>query len=450
MSITMENRDLRLIDKKHHIHPFTHHGDLHAQGTYIIESAKGIYITDDKGRTFIDGLAGLWCVNVGYGRQEIIDAVYQQMQKIAYYPSFFSSTTEPAIRLAERVAKLAPEAITHVFFSNSGSEANETALKLIRAYYKLKGISGKYKILTLNNSYHGVHLATTSMTQLPSCQVPFDLPLPGFVKVPGPYTYGSNTPLSPKEYGQWCIQETERIIAEEEPSTIAALFVEPIQGAGGVIVPPEGYLTALRQLCRKHRILFVADEVITGFGRLGDWFASNLWDLDPDFMTTAKGITSGYIPLGATLVRDEIAETLTQGGYYLAHGSTYSGHPTACAAALANLDILEKEKLIPKIRASTGPYFQKKLHELVEHPTVGEVRGFGLLGALELVPKGGKAKCNPNTPLGPKAAKIAREEGIVVRGIRDIVALSPPLVIEETEIDQLFLALRKTLDRLWD
>lgn len=446
----MENHDLRLSDKKHHIHPFTHHGDLHAQGTHIIESATGIYVTDDRGQTLLDGLAGLWCVNVGYGRQEIIEAVHKQMQKIAYYPSFFNSTTEPTIQLAKRVAQLAPEAITHVFFSNSGSEANETALKLIRAYHKLTGNSGKYKVLTLNNSYHGVLLATTSMTQLPSCQTPFDLPLPGFIKVPGPYTYGANTNLSPAEYGHWCIQETERIIAQEDPATIAALFVEPIQGAGGVIVPPEGYLTALRQLCRKHRILFVADEVITGFGRLGDWFASNLWNLDPDFMTTAKGITSGYIPLGATLVRDEIAETLTQGGYYLAHGSTYSGHPTACAAGLANLDILEKEHLIPKTRNTTGPYFQRKLQELTQHPAVGEARGHGLIGALELLPRGGREKLNANIPLGPKAAKVAREEGIIVRGIRDIMALSPALIIKEAEIDQLFLAVRKTLDRLWE
>jgi putrescine aminotransferase len=206
----------------------------------------------------------------------------------------------------------------------------------------------------------------------------------------------------------------------------------------------------LRQLCRKHKILFVADEVITGFGRLGDWFASNLWNLDPDFMTTAKGITSGYIPLGATLVRDEIAETLTQGGYYLAHGSTYSGHPTACAAGLANLDILEKENLIPRTRTTTGPYFQKKLREFADHPAVGEVRGYGLIGALELLPQGGKAKLNINSPLGPRAAKIAREEGLIARGIRDILALSPALIIEESEIDQIFLTVRKTLDRLWE
>jgi len=441
---------LRYIDKKHHIHPFTHHEDLHAQGTHIIESAQGIYVTDDQGRTLLDGLAGLWCVNVGYGRKEIAEAVYQQMRKIAYYPSFFNSTTEPTIQLAERVTKYAPEAITHVFFSNSGSEANETALKLIRAYHKLKGNSEKYKILTLNHSYHGVLLATTSMTQLPTCQTPFDLPLPGFVKVPGPYAYGANTTLTAVEYGHWCIQETERIIAKEGPASIAALFVEPVQGAGGVIVPPEGYLAALRQLCRDHKILFVADEVITGFGRLGDWFASNLWNLDPDLMTTAKGITSGYIPLGATLVRDEIAETLTQGGYYLAHGSTYSGHPTACAAGLANLDILEKEKLIPRTRNKTGPYFQSKLREFAEHPAVGEVRGHGLIGALELLPKGGREKLNSKTPLGPKAAKLAREEGLIARGIRDILALSPPLIITEAEIDQVFLFVGKTLDRLWD
>ncbi|MFZ9595520.1 MAG: aspartate aminotransferase family protein [Bdellovibrionia bacterium] len=445
----MNTEPLKTIDQKHHLHPFTHHLDMHKKGTHVIESAQGIFVRDDQGRKLLDGLAGLWCVNVGYGRQEIIDAVHAQMQKLAFYPSFFNSTTEATIRLAERVTRLAPPALTHVFFSNSGSEANESALKLIRAYQKLKGHSGKYKILTLSNAYHGVMLATTSMTRLSSCQVPFDLPLSGFVQIPGPYRYGANSPLSPEEYGKWCIQEAERIIAQEGPETIAALYAEPVQGAGGVIVPPEGYLKALRQLARKHDILFVADEVITGFGRLGAWFGSLLWDLDPDFLTTAKGITSGYLPLGATLVRDEIADTLIRGGY-LAHGCTYSGHPSACAAALANLDILEKEDLITRTREITGPYFQKKLRELSNHPAVGEVRGHGLIGAYELLPKGGRAKLSPTQPMGPKATQIAREEGLIVRGIRDIMALAPALIITEAEIDQLFLGVRKTLDRLWD
>lgn len=445
------SQELKKLDRDHHLHPFTHHGDLHAQGTHIIERAQGVYVHDDQGRKLLDGLAGLWCVNVGYGRQEIVDAVRQQMEKVAYYPSFFNTTTEPTILLADRITKLATKRLNYAFFSNSGSEANETALKMVRGYWKLKQKPARMKIATLSFAYHGVTLATTSMTRLASCQTPFDLPIPGsgFVQVPGPYGYAANTKLTPAEYGRWCIEETEKIIAREGAETIGALFCEPVQGAGGVIVPPEGYLTALRELCRKHGILFVADEVITGFGRLGAWFASNLWNLDPDLLTTAKGITSGYLPLGATLVSDEIADVLMKGGYF-AHGSTYSGHPSACAAALANLDILANEGLIERTRDVTGPYFQKKLRELDGHPAVGETRGFGLIGCLELLPKGGKAALDPNRFLGPIGVKLVRDEGVIVRGIRDLLAMAPPLTIETAEIDVIFRAVRRALDRLWD
>ena len=440
---------LRRIDQAHHLHPFTDHGDLHRQGTRIIRSASGCTVIDENDRPLIDALAGLWCVNVGYGRREIADAVYEQMTAVAYYPSFFNTTTEPTILLAGKLAQLAPKGLGHVFFSNSGSEANESALKLIRGYQKLRGKRAKQKIVTRSFAYHGVTLATTSMTGLPSCTDPFDLPLPGFVQVPGPYTYGANNGMTPEQYGDWCLSETERIILKEGPDTIAAFFAEPIQGAGGVIVPPPGYLRALRDLCRRHDILFVADEVITAFGRLGTWFASELWNLEPDLIVTAKGITSGYLPLGATLVRDEIAEALTKGGY-LAHGYTYSGHPAATAAALANLEILEKEKLVERVRDDVGPYFQKKLQSLAGHRAVSEARGFGLIGALEVVPRGGRAELTPTTLLGVKAAALVREEGVIVRGIRDLVALAPPLVVTHEEVDRIFAAVERGLDRLWD
>ena len=439
---------LRRIDQAHHLHPFTDHGDLHRQGTRIIRSASGCTVIDENDRPLIDALAGLWCVNVGYGRREIADAVYKQMTAVAYYPSFFNTTTEPTILLAGKLAQLAPKGLGHAFFSNSGSEANESALKLIRGYQKLRGKRAKQKIVTRSFAYHGVTLATTSMTGLPSCTEPFDLPLPGFVQVPGPYAYGANNGMTPEQYGEWCLAETERILLQEGPDTIAALFAEPIQGAGGVIVPPPGYLRALRDLCRRHDILFVADEVITAFGRLGTWFASELWNLEPDLIVTAKGITSGYLPLGATLVRDEIAEMLTKGGY-LAHGYTYSGHPAATAAALANLEIIEKEKLVERVRDDVGPYFQKKLQSLAGHRAVSEARGFGLIGALEVVPRGGRAELTPTTLLGVKAAALVREEGVIVRGIRDLVALAPPLVVTHEEVDRIFAAVEKGLDRLW-
>jgi putrescine aminotransferase len=440
---------LRKLDDAHHLHPFTDPRDVRAHGTHVIQSASGCFVTDETGRQLLDGLAGLWCVNVGYGRKEIADAVHRQMSAVAFYPSFFNTTTEPTILLADKLAAHAPPSLSKVFFSNSGSEANETALKLIRGYNHLRGRRGKAKILSRTFSYHGVGMATTSMTGLPSCYEPFDLPLPGFVHVPGPHPYGVNSDKSPAAYAEWCLEETERIVAREGADTIAALFAEPVQGAGGVIVPPQGYLRALRDLCRRHDVLFVADEVITGFGRLGDWFASSLWELEPDLITMAKGITSGYVPLGATMVSDAFAEVLERGGY-LAHGFTYSGHPVATAAGLANLEIIEREGLVERVRNDVGPYFQEKLRAFEGHPAVGEIRGTMLIGALDLLPRGGRSALATPPVLGLKAVALAREAGVIVRGIRDMIAVAPPLIITRSEIDQLFTGIRHAIDRLWD
>jgi putrescine aminotransferase len=439
---------LRRLDRAHAIHPFTDHAAMWRAGTHVIRSGRGCTVVDEDGRELLDALAGLWCVNVGYGRDEIVDAVARQMRELAYYPSFFNTTTEPTVRLAARLAGLAPAGLGHVFFAGSGSEANETALKLIRAYWKLRGEPRRTKIVTRTFSYHGVTLATSSMTGLPTCTTPFDLPLPGFVHVPGPNHWAGGQGRSPGEYGQWCLHETAKAFAREGADTIAAMFVEPIQGAGGVIVPPDGYLAQLRELCRRHDVLFVADEVITGFGRLGAWFASTLWDLRPDLMTLAKGITSGYLPLGATLVHERIAEVLQSHGS-LAHGFTYSGHPTPCAAALANLDVLERERLPERVRDDVGPRFQRALQALADHPAVGEVRGWGLIGAIELRrPSRGPLAGAPPDSLGVAAAAIARERGVIVRGIRDAVAMAPPLVVAHAELDRLWDAVRATLDRV--
>lgn len=435
-------------DARHHLHPFTKHDDMHAVGTHVMVRGEGVYLWDARGQKLLDGLAGLWCVNVGYSCHEITDAVNAQMQQLPYYCSFFNTTTEPAIQLAEKIAELAPPGMEHVMFTNSGSEANETALKLIRGYLKLRGQSQRTKIVTRNFAYHGVTIATTSMTGLPSCTTPFDLPLPGFVQVPGPNAYAANQENDPEAYGRWCLEETERIIQREGPATIAAIFAEPIQGAGGVIVPPPGYLKGLREIVRKHGILFAADEVITGFGRLGTWFASELWELEPDFIIVAKGLTSGYLPLGATVVRDEIAEVLINGGY-LAHGYTYSGHPTTCAAGLANLHVIERDKLVERVRDDVGPYFQEKLRSFAGHPRVGEVRGYGLIGAIELLPPD-RDKSKLTGALGAKASGIARSEGVIVRGIRDLIAMSPPLIITRPQIDELFAGVERSLAKLKD
>jgi len=439
--------ELRKMDREHHLHPFTDHAAMHPSGTHILTTGKGVYLEGEEGK-LLDGLAGLWCVNVGYGRKEIVDAVAKQMQELSFYPSFFNSTTEPAVRLAERLGRLAPGDLNYSVFSNSGSEANETALKIIRQYQILKGKPNRMKILTRDYAYHGVTLATASMTGLPNCQIPYGLPLPGFLHAPAPYAYAVGREKDAEAYGQECVAATKKLIEKEGPETIGAMFLEPVQGAGGVIVPPPGYLAAMRTLAREYEILFVADEVITAFGRLGAWFVSEMWDLKPDLMILAKGLTSGYISMGATMVSQPIADVLMKGGYF-AHGFTYSGHPVAAAAALANMEILEKEKLVEKTKDRVGPYFQRRLMEFSGHPAVGEVRGVGLIGAMELLPKGGRKDLKPGMNLGIVGAAKVRSEGAIVRGIRDLLAFAPPLVITEGEIDEMFASVRRGIDKLW-
>ncbi len=441
--------NLQEQDRSFHLHPFTNHADMHASGTHIVLEGDGCHFFDESGRRILDGLAGLWCVNLGYSSKAVVQAVSKQLERLPYYPSFFNSTTEPPIRVAKFLAERAPARVNRTIFSNSGSEANETALKVIRAYWKLKGRQEKKKILSRTFSYHGVTLATTSMTGLPNCQQPFDLPLADFLHVPGPYAYGARTELSAEAYGEWCIEKTRQTIAKEGAETVAALFAEPIQGAGGVIIPPPGYLAALRQLCRENEILFVADEVITAFGRVGDWFASNLWNLDPDLISLAKGLTSGYLPLGATMLSDEIAEAMLSGGYF-AHGFTYSGHPACAAAALANLNEIERLGLIARVKSDLGPYFESKIHAIRSHPAVAEARSCGLIAGIELVPREGRDALTPTSMLGLKAWSLIREEGAMVRGIRDLIGLAPPLIISRAEIDELFDCIRRGLDKLWD
>ena len=437
---------LRERDRRHHLHPYTDHATLGEEGTHVIVSGDGVWVSDDRGRRLLDGLAGLWCVNVGYGCERIVRAAADQMQRLAFYPSFFNSTTEPTTRLAERLAHLAPAPLRTTIFSGSGSEANETALKIIRSFHRLRGQPGRTKIVTRELSYHGVTLATASMTGLAGCQEPFGLPLPGFLHAPAPWPYGAGSRLDPEAFGRQCIDETRKLLLREDPATIAAIFVEPLQGAGGVIVPPAGYLADLRSLAREHGILFVADEVITGFGRLGEWFASGLYALEPDLMTLAKGITSGYVPLGATMMSDAVADALRAGGTF-AHGHTYSGHPVAAAAALANLDEIEERDLLAHVRDVVGPCLEEGLRALATHPAVAEVRALRAIGALELrAAPGGSA-----TDLARRCARagaLVREEGAIVRSMRGAIAVSPPLVIAPGEIDLLVGAIRRGLDRL--
>ena len=437
---------LRTVDLRHHLHPYTDHATLGEDGTDVLAQGDGVWLTDDRGRRLLDGLAGLWCVNVGYGCERIVEAAAAQMRKLPFYPSFFNSTTEPTILLAQRLAGIAPASLSTTIFSGSGSEANETALKIIRRFQKLRGTSDKSKIITREYSYHGVTLGTASMTGLAVCQEPFDLPLPGFLHAPTPWPYGAGSDLDAESFGRQCVEDTRKLIEREDPATIAAIFVEPVQGAGGVLVPPEGYLRDLRALARDRDILFVADEVITAFGRLGEWTASELFELEPDLLTLAKGITSGYVPLGATMMSDAIADALRASGTF-AHGHTYSGHPVAAAAALANLDVIEDDGLLARVRDEVGPALEEGLQALGEHPAVAEVRAFRAIGALELR-RPPSLTTDEMASIGARAGALIREEGVIVRGMRDAIAVSPSLIISRDEIDVLLGAIRRGLDNL--
>jgi len=420
---------------------------MHEAGSHLILEGNGCWLSDAEGERLLDGLAGLWCVNVGYSCETIIEAIERQLRTLPYYPSFFNSTTEPAVLLAEQLARFSPPRLSRSIFSGSGSEANETALKIIRAFWTASGKPERQKILTREFGYHGVTLATTSMTGLPNCVDPFSLPLEGFVHAPAPYRYRyPDFEGDEAAFVDWCIAETRKVIEREGPETIAACVIEPVQGAGGVIVPPNGYLAKLRALVREFGILFVADEVITGIGRLGEWFASNLWDLDPDLLILAKGLTSGYLPGGATMLSDEISDVLFEAGPF-AHGHTYSGHPACCAAALANLQYIDQNDLIGQVRSLAGPHLQSELDSLAGHPAVVEKRGMGLIGALELNPK--KPTANPATQgaAGLEAAAFIREEGVIVRGIRNCIAVAPPFIITPDEIEVLAAGIRRGLDR---
>jgi putrescine---pyruvate transaminase len=442
------------LDRLHYVHPFTNHPAMHRQGTFVITGAQGSHVIDEQGRKLIDGLAGLWCVNIGYGRIELIDAICTQLRRLAFYPSFFNTTTEAPVKLAAKLASLLPPTLSHVMFCSSGTEANETAIKIARAYWIAHGEPQRTKMLSRTFSYHGVGVATTSLTGLPSCNDPFGLPLDGFVRVPGPYAYEAGRKDDAAAYADWCIEETERIIQAEDPKTIGALFAEPIQGAGGVIIPPKGYLNKLRALCKRYDILFVADEVITGFGRIGSWFASTkstLIDspLEPDMITMAKGLTSGYLPLGAVALSTEVNDTLNRAGYF-AHGYTYSGHPVAAAAAFANIEVIERENLVARVETDIGPYFENGLRSLSDHPAVGEVRVEKLIGAIELLPRGGAVELTSALNLGVKLFELARKNGVIVRGIRNLAAVAPPFVITRAEVDKLVATVRKSLDQLWE
>lgn len=429
---------LRAADNAHHLHPFTDHDELRDVGVRVVTGADGNYIFDSEGNRILDGMAGLWCVNVGYGRDELADVAAAQMKELAYYNTFFK-TTHPAVALlSKRLAELAPANINQVFYGASGSESNDTAIRTVRHYWALKGKPEKTSIISRRDAYHGSTIAATSMGGMGAMHGQLGPMLPGFVHVMPPYAYElAEEGESDEAFGLRAAKAVEDAIVEAGPENVAAFVGEPIQGAGGVKIPPASYWPEIQRICKKYDVLLMVDEVITGFGRTGEWFACNSMGIEPDMITVAKAITSGYQPLSAVLVGDRVADVLASGGEYY-HGYTYSGHPVCCAVALANLDIIEREGLIDRVREETGPYLVERLKEVIgNHPLVGEVRGFGLLAAIEIVSD--KASKERFEPAG-HAAGVVRDHsinlGMMMRAVGDTMILSPPLTWTKETVDE--------------
>jgi putrescine aminotransferase len=437
----------RELDARHHLHPFTDAKDLNAKGVRVVARAKGIWLETTEGERLIDGMAGLWCVNIGYGREELAKVAHDQMLELAYYNTFFQSTTPATTELSAKLAEIAPKGLGHVFFNNSGSEANDTVVKLVRLYWNTMGRPSKKAIISRHDSYHGSTLAAASLCGLKHMHPQFDLPLPGFVHVPGPYWYRDGAERSPDEHGLEVARQLEAKIKELGPENVGAFIGEPIMGAGGVIMPPASYWPEVQRICRRHEVLVIADEVICGFGRTGQWFGSDTFGIDPDFMTMAKGLSSGYLPISAVMLHDRVAGPIVEKGGEVAHGMTYSGHPVACAVALKNIEIMQAENIVERAGSETGPYFQARLRELASHPLVGEVRGVGMIAALELVAdKGRRRSFAGEKGVGMKCRTHAIANGLVMRAVHDSMVLSPPLVITKAEIDELVKRAKAALD----
>lgn len=443
--------ELRATDSRHYLHPFTDYRSLAMEGARVIVKGEGVWLEDSDGNRYLDGMAGLWCSNVGHGRREIADAVYEQMKELAFYNSFFKTTNAPAIHLAEKLAQVAPAHLNHVFFCGSGSEANDTVVRLVRYYWSLLDKPEKTVIIARHNAYHGSTMAGASLGGMKPMHSQGGLPIPGIVHIPQPYWFGEGGDMSPDDFGIWAARQLEKKIEELGENKVAAFIAEPIQGAGGVIIPPKTYWPEIKRICAKYDILLIADEVICGFGRTGKWFGSDYYDLQPDLMPIAKGLTSGYLPMGGVMVSDRVADVVIGVGEEFFHGYTYSGHPSCAAAALANLKIIEDEKLVDRVANDIGPYFQKKWLALGDHPLVGEARMVGLVGALELVPNkpSRAAKFADTGKVGTLCRDFSFNNGLVMRAVRDSMIISPPLVISHAEADELIARATKTLDQTY-
>ena len=441
-----KTREWQAMSREHHLAPFSDYQQLAEVGPRIITKADGVYLWDSEGNKILDGMAGLWCVAVGYGREELVAAASKQMRELPFYNTFFMTAHPPVLELAKAIAEIAPPGMNHVFFTGSGSEGNDTMLRLVRHYWAVKGQPQKKVIIGRVNGYHGSTVAGASLGGMKFMHEQGDLPIPGIVHIPQPYWFGEGGDMSPDEFGIWAADQLEQKILEVGEENVAAFIAEPIQGAGGVIIPPDSYWPRIREILGKYDILFVADEVICGFGRTGEWFGSDFYGNRPDLMTIAKGLTSGYVPMGGLIVSDKVFQVINAGGDFN-HGFTYSGHPVAAAVALENLRILREEKIVERVKAQTAPYLQRRLRELADHPLVGEVRGVGMLGAIELVKdKATRERYPSERAVGMICRGHCFNNGLIMRAVGDTMIIAPPLVISKAEIDELLAKARQCLD----
>ena len=443
-------RDLETL-----VHPYTNLAAIRDMGPLIIERAKGIHVYDTEGKEYIEGMAGLWCTSLGYGNEELVEAAAAQMRKLSFAHLFAGRSHDPAIELAEKLKEIAPVPISKVFFCNSGSEANDTQMKLVWYMNNGLGRPKKKKIVSRQRAYHGVTIAAASLTALSVNHTDFDLPIAGVVYTGCPHHYRyAKDGESEEEFSTRLAHELEELILREDPDTVAAFIAEPVMGAGGVIVPPAGYFEKIMKVCAKYDLLMIADEVICGFGRLGRMFGSEVVGFRPDTVSVAKALSSAYLPIAAVLVPERmyqamVAESSKIGAF--GHGFTYSGHPVAAAVALKTLDIYARDGIVEKV-ATMAPRFQQRLQRLGEHPLVGEARGIGLVGGLELVAdKRTKRSFESKERVGAHCVAFAQAEGLMVRTLAgDTLSLCPPLVISPPQIDELFERLTRALDRTLD
>lgn len=451
MNKNLNIEELVAADNAHHFHPFTDHKSLHGEGgARVITQAKGVHIWDGNGNKLFDAMAGLWCVNIGYGRKELADAAYRQMQDLPFYNTFFKTTTVPATLLAEKVASLLPDRFNQIFFVNSGSEANDTMVRFIRRYWEVQGQPERQHIVSRHRAYHGSTCISASLGGMSAMHAQGGLPLPNFHHVLEPDWFQHGGDMSPEEFGLKAAREVEEKIKELGPDKVAAFVGEPIQGAGGVIVPPDSYWPYIQKVCREHGIPIVADEVICGFGRTGNWWGHETMGIDPDIVVMAKGLSSGYQPIGAVAISDELIGDFFEKGGEFFHGYTYSGHPVACAVALENIRIMQDEKLIEHC-AAIAPYVEEKIGALRDHPIVGEVRVKGLIGAIELVKdKKTRARFDDLGRVGGICRDRCFDNDLVMRACWDTMVFSPPLCITEAEIDDWADLTRRALDATYE